>query len=255
MEGLVINEESIRYKTRDKIRVGDFSIDVPAKYRGRALTILLPVSSKKIAEFINFPGLKPSEIIWGKSLLGVTLFDFSKSPVGPYTELVLSTPVLYKPNIGLPLFSLIRDDVLKRFNLFILNIYQSTKIAIEHGNLLTGYPHNSNLINVKFEDDEKNISINSYGDNKSILSLKINKPKKEKLIKESYMTYFIRDGSPYQIQMDIFGIAGRVELEKLSFGNHKISWLIKDLIISDKPFQIRYSRDVIEINPVAKNKL
>lgn len=36
------------------------------------------------------PGLEPVEANHGVSLIGITLFDFSESPVGPYQELVVS---------------------------------------------------------------------------------------------------------------------------------------------------------------------
>jgi hypothetical protein len=252
---LVLDENSIKYEIRDKISAGDFVVDIPAKYRGKVLSILFPASTKKMKKFINCPGVVPAEIFWGKSLLSVTLFDFSESPVGPYTELDFATPISYKPKIKIPLLPLIKDQISKKYNLFIFDIVQSTEIAIKHGNILTGYPHNPNLIDVIFEENDKGINVKSYGSNKNIIDVHINKPKKEKIINESYFTYFVKDNIPHRIKMDIYAIGGNVKIDKLNLGDHKIAELIKNLGTSLKPFQVRYSRDVIEINPVTKEKL
>lgn len=252
---LVLDENSIKYEIRDRISMGDFVVEIPAKYRGKVVSILLPASTKKMAKLINCPGVVPAEIFWGKSLLSITLFDFSESPVGPYTELVFATPILYKPKIRIPLVPLIKDQIFKKYNLFVFDIIQSTEMAIKHGNILTGYPHNPNLIDVTFEESKKDINVRSYGDSKSIIDIQLNKPRKEKLIEESYFTYFIKENSPYKIKMDIYAIGGNVKINKLSLGDHKLAELIENLSISYKPFQARYSRDVIEINPVTKEKL
>lgn len=255
MKKIVIDENSIKYEIRDKIRLNEITIDVPATYRGKGITMLLPVSTKKILKLIDCPFVKPAEIFFGKSLLCITIFDFSQSPVGPYTELVFATPVSYKSKFRLPLFSLIKDEIFKKYNLFVIDIAQSTKIAIEHGNLLTGYPHNPNIIDVVFKEGEKDIFISSSGDGKNILDIEINKPKKERRIKESYITYFIKDNNPYKIQMDIYGVGGNVKINKFNLGNHNLSELIKSLGGTSKPFQALYCNDVIEINPVNKKRL
>ena len=73
------------------------------------------------------------------------------------------------------------DYIFTRFRrIFIFDIAQSTEMAIKHGAILTGYPHNPNLIDVKFEENEKDIYVKSYGDNKDIINVQINKPRKEK---------------------------------------------------------------------------
>ena len=255
MRELKIDEKSINYPVRDRINLRGFNIDVPSLYRGKCLNMLLPVSTEKLAKHINFDGLRPVEVFWGRSLLCITLFDFLQSPVGPYTELVLSTFVERNSNFKIPLLSLIKDQVYNRFNLFIIDIAQNTEIAVEHGNLLTGYPHNPNLINIKFEEEDDSIFIKSFDSKKHILDVEISKPKKERIIKESYITYFSKNEVFYKIQMDIHGIAGNVAVNKLNLGNHELAEFIKSLSVSRKPFQVRYSRDVIEINPVLKEKV
>jgi hypothetical protein len=255
MSDLMIDEGSVKYEVRDKIRVQNFVVDVPSKYRGKGLTTLLPVSTKKISQLINCPGVESAEVFFGKSLLCVTLFDFSQSPVGPYTELVFSTPVSYKSKIKLPLISLLKDEISKKFNLYIIDIAQSTKIAIEHGNLLTGYPHNQNLINVAFEERGKNVNAKAYGDDGDIISIQIEKPEKERIFKENYFTYFEKDGNPFKIQMDIYGIGGNVKINELNIGRHKLAEIVRNLDAVCRPLSTRYARDVIEINPVTREEL
>lgn len=44
-------------------------------------------------------GVQPVEIVHGTSLIGITQFDFTESPVGPYQELVISLYVV--PRLGI----------------------------------------------------------------------------------------------------------------------------------------------------------
>ncbi|MFH0819746.1 MAG: hypothetical protein V1892_01810 [bacterium] len=255
MSQLTIDESKIDYRVRGQINVRGKLVDIPAIYKGKAITTLFPISTKKAKEIINCSRVKPAEIYPGRSLLSLTLFNFYWSPVGPYTELVPSIPVFYSATYKIPLFPLLFYKSLKDFGFFVIDILQSTDIAIEHGNLLTGYPHNPNLIDVIFQEKGGRINIKAIGGGKDICALSIKKPVKEKIAKEMYMTYFTKDKDLFEIRMDIYGIESSVWGCKLNLGDHATSNLIKDLKPSVNSIQTRYFRDVIEINPVTKRIL
>lgn len=255
MQKLTIDESKIDYKATGQIEVRGKLVDIPSIYKGKAITTLFPISTKKAKEVINCSRVKPAEIYPGRSLLSLTLFDFYWSPVGPYTELVPSIPVFCSSKFKMPLIPLLFYKSLKNFGFFVIDILQSTDIAIEHGNLLTGYPHNPNLIDVIFKEEEGRINIKAIGAEKNILNLSIKKPVKEKIAKETYMTYFTKDKDLFEIRMDIYGIESPVWGCKLNLGNHETSNIIKGLNPSVNSIQTRYFRDVIEVNPVTKRIL
>jgi len=247
MKQLSINEDSINYKLERQIKIRDILVDLPVKYKGRAITALFPMPTKKAIAAINYPEISPAEISLGKSLLSITLFDYYWSPIGPYTELAVSIPVCYKSKINIPLIPLIINKFLKNFGFFVLDIAQSTEIAIEHGNKITGYPHNPKLIDVRFNDNGNDLYIEASGDKQKILNIQIKKPKKEKLIQQSYMTYFTKERNLFKIQMDIYGIEAKIKECKLNLGNHESLEFIRKFDVSCNSVETRYFRDVIEI--------
>ncbi|MCX6718446.1 MAG: hypothetical protein NTY81_02485 [Candidatus Staskawiczbacteria bacterium] len=75
MKELSIDESSINYKIREKIRLRDFVIDVPSEYRGKGITMLFSVSTKKLLRLINCPGVKPAEIFNFKAPFWIKKYD------------------------------------------------------------------------------------------------------------------------------------------------------------------------------------
>jgi len=247
MKQLSLNEDILRVKVEKQVKVRNILVDIPLKYRGRAITALFPISTKKALEAINCSKIYPAEISFNKCLLNITLFDYYNTPVGPYAELALSIPVFYNQFINIPLFPLLLNNFFKNFGFFIVTIAQNTDIAIEHGNVITGYPHYEKVIDVKFKSDGEYINTEAYEDNKEILKLKINKPQKEKLQDKSYTTYFKKGDSLSQITMDTSTIMGRPKSCDLKLGNHELSERIRQFDISYNPIEVQYFSDAIEI--------
>jgi hypothetical protein len=252
---LFLDENAIEYKVERQIKVRDVVVDIPAKYRGKGVTAMFPVSYKKVKELVGCTEITPALFSFKKALLSITLFDFSRSPVGPYTELVYATPVLYNSKVNIPLLPLLMNKFLTNFGLFVFDIAQSTKIAIEHGNLVTGYPHNQKLINVEFKEKEGKLFVEANGDSKKILALDLEGFKKKKLIKETYMTYFTKEKKLFRIQMNVHGIETRIKKCKLTLGDHELAKFVEKMDISAESVQTIYASDMVEINPVTLESL
>lgn len=246
---LFLDENAINYKVERQVRVGDILVDVPLKYRCRAINLFFPISTKKAKEIIKTQKIKPLEIFFGKSLLCITLFDFYSGPVGHYTEIALSIPVSYNSKLILPLFSLYIDKLLKKISFFVFSIAQSTKIAIEHGLAITGYPRYSTdkLINVNFRDDGEFVYAEADGEGKKILRIKIRKPQKERLQKEIYPTYFVKDNKISSILMETYVVVGKSKVCNFELGNHELATRLKKLKLIPKSIDTRYYRDTIKI--------
>jgi len=252
---VLIDENKIKIDKRGEFMVEGFRVDIPSKYRGQGLNAIFTASTRKINKFISNSDLSPVQIIYGTSLLCLTIFRFNSSPVGAYDELVISVPVKYKSKMNLPLLPLVFRNY-KNFGYLVLDIMQSTPIAIKHGNLLTGYPHNDEVISMDVEKINNNFVFEFYGcHNEKILKVGFNKISREKTIEHSYMTYYIEDGSLSRIRMDIYGIESKAQGLKLTLGNHKISQLVNNLDIGNHPVYSRFYNDVIEVNPVTLDKL
>lgn len=247
---------SKRYPSRGQIKVRDKFVDIPSVYTGEAVTALFPISFEKAAKLINSNFLIPAKFLPNTALLSVTIFDFHTSPVGPYTELVYSIPIFYKPKLNFPLVPVLLNWLFKNFGFWVIDIAQSTEIAVEHGDLLTGYPHNKNLINVEFIHKGDDLCVKVTDKSNEILTINATKSKRAgKGIQQTYMTYFEKAKELFKIQMDIYGIEKKITKCDLHLGNHKLVEAINSLGLSLRPVQARYYADVTEVNPVTLEHL
>jgi hypothetical protein len=249
MQKLTIDESKIEIKIERQVKVQDILIDVPLRYKCNAINAIFPISTKKAKEIIKTDKIKPLEIWPGKSLLCITLFDFFKAAVGPYTEMTLSIPVKYKPKFIMPSISMLMGLLSQKIDFFVMQIAQSSQMAIEHGLAITGYPRYSltELVNVDFREDENFIYANVLSSGEKILDLKIKKPSEEKIKKELYDTYFIKDNNINKIKMETHGIVGKSKVQGFELGHHKWANFIKKLQIYPKSIDTRYYRDTIKI--------
>lgn len=247
---LVLDDRLLNVKVERQVKVGDLLIDVPLRYKCSVINVLFPVSTRQVKKIINTNKIKPLELYPGKSFVCITLFDFYKGPVGNFTEMTYSIPVIYKPKLYFPLFSLVKNYLLNKIDFYVVSIAQSTKKAIEHGMAITGYPRYNpdKLINVAFRDDNEFISARVAGDDgREILRLKIKKPKKEVKRSESYDTYFIKDNKISKILMNTHVIVGNSKLVEFKLGNHELAGVLKNMKITPNAISTRYYRDTIKI--------
>lgn len=241
------------YKTWGTVTVRGKLIERPATYKGKGITLLYLASLEETRKRINNQNIVPATFAFNKALVSVTVFDFLESPVGPYTELVLSVPVFYKPRVVIPLLSVLGHRFFPNFGFFVLDILQSTDIAIEHGNILTGYPHNHELISINFSNKENKLSIDIKGLNlKNIFSLQAEIVNKETAAQDIYMTYFQKNEESCRIRMDVYGIKKNCSKVSMTLGDHRIADYIRNLGLSlNNPIQADFYEEVTEINPVS----
>ena len=255
MKDLVSDEYlSKKYPTRGSFVVQGKTVNIPAIYKGRGLTAVFPISYKKATDLIHSKDLKPARLSFTKALLSITAFDFSESPIGPYTELAYAIPVLYKPKLNIPLLPALLNKHWKGFGYYVLDLMQSTEIAIEHGNQLTGYPHNNNLIDVRFVKNHSTLKIvasDKFGD---IINIQGLVTESYKNVFQTYATYFEKNGSFSEIQMDVYGDETKMRDVNLQFGKSKLAD-IASAVVSTRPVQASYYPHVIEINPVTLKHL
>jgi hypothetical protein len=248
MKELSINQDAIKVKVEKQVKVRDILVDVPIKYQcSAAINAVFPISTKAAEAAIGSQKVRPLEILPGKSLLCITIFDFANTPVGPFTELTFSIAASYNPLFRVPLLSIPTSMLLGKFGFFVVSIAQSTDIAIEHGNLITGYPHYKKTIAVELKRLNSSIHVIAQCDKQEILQLYIEKPAKEKIKRESHMTYLIKDNRIFRIELDIYGIIGKSKVYSLKLGDHELASYLKKFQISNRSIYTRFYRDTIKV--------
>lgn len=236
---------------RSKIEVEGVTIDIPVKYPdAQAVMVFLSVSKKKLEETLGTQRLKPISIFKGRSVLGITIFNYRKSPVGVYRELALSVPVLLDSRISIPILPLKFDSFFKNFGFYTLSLAMDTKLGIAHSEQIFGYPTHKSIINIDIDDKYDYISINVKDDKHKILYLSAHKGKYLKSGKKTFITYFKKNERLMMVRMDAKFMSSRSSGRKdtkLEFGQHRIVDLLSDLDAGDQILEVVYYDRAFEV--------
>lgn len=239
-----------RYPPQGTINVHGKIVNIPSIYRGVGITAVFSARYDDVIRLVGSKRIKPARLSLSSALLNVTIFDFHESPVGPYKEMVLTVPVYNNPIINVPFIPLLFNKFSNKFGFHVIDIFQSTRIAVEHGNVLTGYPHNEKLVDVKFEYDQKVISASVFDEDGEILMLRASKSKKEKKVQNSYMTYYEKNERLHKIRMDIYARENKLIDCQIDVKSHQLVSVLKNIAISNHSVQSSYYPEIIEVNPV-----
>jgi hypothetical protein len=246
-----------KYPSRGEILIEDKLVRIPSFYIGEGISAVFAISYKKACELIDSKNIVPAKLTLSTALVNITVFDFKKSPVGPYTELVYSIPVIKKTFVNIPLIPLIFNKHWENFGVYVLDIMQNTDIAVKHGDMLTGYPHNKKLIDVKFTKENLSLLAEITRDGKPVLSLSSVLSSKLQDSFQTFLTYFIKNKDLFRIEMDIFGKEEKIKKCKLYLADNEMSKIIRDLGVQNNStsLQTQYFPFVTEVNPVTIQKV
>lgn len=245
------------YRLQYEISVGEKSIAVPVVYpNASAIMAFFPIAVEKAATVLKTKRLVPVSIFRGQCLLGITVFDYHESPVGPYRELALSIPVLFDPFISLPILPLIFDSLFPAFGFYTLLLAMNTDIAREHSEKIFGYPTFSRNVDIAIEEQNETIAVSVGEGDRSILNFSIKKPQRFRLAKKKYLTYFLKDGKIVSVAMQTAAASASLGCGacSLKLGEHKIVNLLKSLSIHTRAIKSVYYSDAIEILFAPKNE-
>ena len=253
---LITNKELLeKYPSIGQFNVRGKIVNIPSFYRGEGITAVFPISYNKATELINSDCIKPARLSMTKSLINITVFRFFESPVGPYNELVITIPVFNKPLINFPFIPLLLNKFSRKFGFHVLDIFQSTNIAVEHGNLLTGYPHNKSLIDLNFRKNNNTLSVDVYNNNGQMLILDSIRKGKRRISCSNYMTYYEKNDHLFQIQMDIYATEEKLFRSSISVCRHPLASILRDLNVSGQSIQSIFYPEVVEVNPVTRKTI
>ena len=247
MKELSVNLDEFKLKVEQQVKVRNLLIDLPIKYKCQAINAVFSIDSKEAKKIIKCSKLQPIQFSYRRSLLCITMLDFYDTPVGPFKELTFSMIIVYNSKFNFPFISIPINLLTRNFGFIPLSVAQSTDIAIEHGNIITGYPHYGKLINLEFKKAGNFINVESYCSNNKIIQFQIEKPRKERIKYESHRTYSLKDNKITEFILGTYGISGKTKGGDLKLGNQELAEFLKKLKISNKPIYTIYYRDTLKI--------
>jgi len=251
MENAILERQFKNFKIQYQIDVSGRLVGVPVKYPDvSALMAFFPISIERVRSLLGSRRLKPVSIFKERCLIGITIFDYISSPVGPYRELALSIPVTLDTKFSITFLPLILDSLFKSFGFYTVLLAMNSDIAREHSEKIFGYPTYSKNIEMDIKKGKDNILVNLKEENKEILYLKMKNLKNFKLEKKNFKTYFIKDNKIFSVQMNTIAFVAQSTKKKdliLSLGSHEISNLLKRMAIQPYHLKSMYYRKAIEI--------
>ena len=182
--------------------------------------------------------LEPVELHHGSSIFAVTVFEFTKSEVGPYYEVVFSVGVmpLVKPGEPLP-----------KNALYPYMVGTTTKASREHAIERWHLPHWMEDIGVDFQRDDKTGIAKIAADNAPVAELKVTAHSWGH-VKHLYQS-FMKDGSgAYYANIEMEGKQSEHEEEtgSLQLFDHPFHEKISIADVSDVPFREVWMKDGVQ---------
>ena len=157
-------------------------------------------------------GLEPVEPHHGSALLGITLFDFTESPVGPYQELVFSLYVVPRPGLT------IRHPHAAVYPLVVASTHHEAR---QHAIDLWHLPHFMEDIRLEFlqQDDRSITGKVCTTDGETIVELSISESGPWKPVDQFYQSFQNDESGSY---IGILAMEGRMTEHEKGTGSLKL---------------------------------
>ena len=226
-------------------------IDMPFKYSdASAVMAFFPISYKKANDMIGNDRLKPVSILRGRSVVGITIFEYRECPVGPFCEFTISIPIVHDSKIRIPIFPLLFSPMFENFGFHVIMLGANSDIAREHIEKIFGYPTYNKNIDIHIKEQGEYLFANINDNNKNIISLKEKIPKKYKPTKKRFNTYYSKNNNIFRVKLDTVVFLGRSKYRNghsLDIGNHEISKILKHLNIENNCLELMHYKKAVQI--------
>ena len=223
----------------------------------KGIMFFLPISYSRASDIISGLEVVPIRILPQKALLGLTVFDFIDSPVGPYRELALTIPValnnLYKPNI-IPL--LFPKALSKHFALYTIMLGMNTLHGQKHASEIFGYPVYKNLLDIDFNFDGGVVSVKIKDNGSDVLIFKNNVNKNFKEHERVYQTIFRVGEDTRLVDLSASTVESATYMDRLNnlqLGKSSIANKINNLEPSMFSLQTSFYKNAIETLTKSEN--
>jgi len=187
-------------------------------------------------------GIEPIEVTHGTSLLAVTMFNFTESPIGPYQELVISLFVV-------PLLGIRKKH--PHSAVFPLVVASGSQRARDHAIDLWHLPHFNEDINIEFIESQYGNSITGKvccHKGQPIVELTITQSGEWDAAYQLYQSFQHDESGSYIGIMDMQGSLSEHEEHTgtIHFHEHRFFNQLDLSAIDDLPFREMWMKDGVE---------
>lgn len=193
----------------------------------------------KVKELMPSDKLHPVSLMGNQALLGVAAFNYRDTTIGPYGEVGIVIPSVYgkKP---LPVLPGLQEANYPGFGVLVLHLPVTKSIARDAGRGEWGYT--KFVADMKFTNTPE-LHRCELSEGKHILTMQVAKRGAVKKDRKPLITYSVKDGKLIKTVVAQTGICRNSYNAKgsyLELGDHPVADSIRELNLSEKPFQSRY---------------
>lgn len=247
-EKLKIELSKYGYISKGSIDVADRKIDIPVRYTdASALMVFFPIPLSLAKKILNSNRLIPVSILGGKSLLGVTFFDYRQSPADPYHEFTFSIPVNLDSSFNIPILPLISDRLFKNFGYNVLLMGADTDLSREHIKKIFPYPLVDKNLSIGLTEIEGELRAYIKDGDEEIISVVQKLPTKFRFADKKYNTYYENDGKIFNVHLQTFSYSSMIfksGLTTVSIGTGQNSRILRELKCGVPLFSVYYKRAI-----------
>jgi len=189
---------------------------------------------------------QPVEVHHGSSILTVTAFEFSDSPVGVYGEIALS--IIVSPRI-------VPGEAMPRAAMYPFQVGTTTAAARKHGMERWKLPHHPADLAVTFERAEHRVKVSAAAGGRPILELDIHHPRNVpwQEVEHLYQTFAQDARGSFLSPLVMRGafMESEEELGRLAWHGHAFEPRLAAGDIDPTPFREQWMKDGVEsIHPL-----
>ena len=229
---------------RSHEKFGNSEFELPILYfRDDVFTAFFSANLKKVKDVLPTTDLKPVTLTTGKAMVVVGAFNYIDTSIGPYGEIVVGIPVVWKTK-SIPIFSGLLEKYYPGFGIFVLHLPVTKKEAMEAGRGVWNYP--KFVSDMYFKNTPESASVRMFEEKEYILGLKVNKLGPIVIDNRPIITYTEKNGDIIKTVIpskNTYRLCVRPNAGSLELGEHTVSETIKELQLGKNPIMVRYYID------------
>ncbi len=226
---------------RSREKYGKAEFDLPIfYYRDDLFLGFFLADLKKVKEVLPSKHLHPVVFGPGKAIAVIGAFYYIDTSIGPYGEIPVGIPVVWKtPSV--PFLPALIENYYPGFGIYILHLPVTTIEARDAGRGVWNYP--KFVADMRFKNTPEYISVDMEENGRYILGLKVDK--KGHIFRDNrpLVTYTEKDGKIIKTVIPVKGIymtCMRPGSGRLDLGDHPVAETIKALGVGKRPIITRY---------------
>jgi hypothetical protein len=133
-----------------------------------------PVLAARVRSLLPSSALRPARLVPGVAVVSVGGLEYRRGDVGPYNEVMVGVPVLFRPRIDVPAVPLLLAERLSSFGVYAHAVPVTTQRACEVG--VAGWGFRKFVAQVTFADLGAVRRCHMQADGQHILTLTMRKP-------------------------------------------------------------------------------